>query len=85
VADALRGLAAVALGLNQARRATLLFAASQQLVDTYQLRQPKADRVEFEQNLAGARDQLGEAAFGVAWAEGRGMTLDEAVALALNT
>jgi tetratricopeptide (TPR) repeat protein len=42
------------------------------------------DRLEHDRTIAAARTALGEAAFHRAWAEGRVMTLEQAVAYALN-
>jgi hypothetical protein len=44
--------------------------------------QGRRDR--WEDDLASARATLGEEAFAAAWAEGRAMTLDEAIADALG-
>jgi DNA-binding NarL/FixJ family response regulator len=38
------------------------------------------DRASFERSVARARPQLGEQAFAVAWANGRGMTLEQVLA-----
>jgi len=43
-----------------------------------------ADQVEFDRTLAMVRAQLDEAAFNAAWAEGRKMTLEQAVEYALE-
>jgi hypothetical protein len=43
-----------------------------------------ADRVEYERNLATLRAALSEAAFAAAWAEGQAMTLERAIAYALE-
>jgi DNA-binding NarL/FixJ family response regulator len=43
-----------------------------------------SDRVDLDRNLAAARAQLDEAAWAKAWAEGRAMSLEEAIALALE-
>jgi hypothetical protein len=83
VAEALRGLATVALALHEPERAVRLYAASEQLCNTHNVRRRRADLAELEQNTAAARTQLGEAAFAAAWAAGQAQTLAEAVALAL--
>jgi hypothetical protein len=43
-----------------------------------------ANRIAHDQNVAIARTQLDEATFAAAWAEGRAMTLEQAVAYALG-
>lgn len=42
------------------------------------------DYVEYARDVATLRDQLGEEAFDAAWAEGRAMTLEQAIASALK-
>jgi non-specific serine/threonine protein kinase len=42
------------------------------------------DRIDFERNLAAVRSRLGEKAFQAAWADGRTITLEEAVEKALT-
>jgi hypothetical protein len=39
---------------------------------------------EYDRHTAAARDPLGDEAFQAAWAEGQGMSLDDAVAYALG-
>jgi hypothetical protein len=41
---------------------------------------PPLMRADYERSVAAARDQLGEKAFNAAWAEGRTMTPDQALA-----
>jgi hypothetical protein len=43
-----------------------------------------APRARFEQDSAAARESLGESVFAAARAEGRAMTLDQAIAYALD-
>jgi len=43
------------------------------------LRLEPADRADFGRNVASALASLGEEAFAAAWAQGKAMTLDEAV------
>jgi hypothetical protein len=43
------------------------------------------DHPRYTQDVAAARAQLDETAFDAAWAEGRAMTLDQAIAEALGT
>jgi hypothetical protein len=42
------------------------------------------DQVAYERAVVAAREMLGEEAFERAWEEGRGLSLEEAVALALG-
>jgi predicted ATPase/class 3 adenylate cyclase len=78
----LEEVAAVALGRDQAvLAAARLFGASQAIRETSGLAPSFPD--DHERNLAQARRQLGED-FAAAWSEGRTMTLEEAVAHALE-
>ena len=43
-----------------------------------------ADRADHDRDVAAVRAALGEAAFAAAWAEGRAMTMEQAIAEALN-
>ncbi len=43
-----------------------------------------ADRLEYERSVAAVRSTLSEEAFAAAWAEGRAMTLEQAIAYALE-
>jgi hypothetical protein len=45
---------------------------------------PPAERAEHHRSAAAVRTVLGEAAFTAAWAEGRAMSLDDAIAAALE-
>ena len=42
------------------------------------------EQVEYEENVADARASVGDKAFAIAWERGRAMSLEEAVAYALN-
>jgi tetratricopeptide (TPR) repeat protein len=80
----LEGLAAVAVAQAQFERAAHLFGALDELRVT--VGQPRApvERAEYERSVAAVRTALGEAAFAAAWAAGRAMPLEDAVALALE-
>jgi predicted ATPase len=78
----LAGLATVAAGSGDAVRATRLLgavAASKEGPPVI-----PAHRAEYERSVAAARKVLGEAAWETAWAEGRGMSLEDAVAYAIE-
>jgi hypothetical protein len=45
---------------------------------------PVASAEEFERTVSDARGALGEEAFAAAWAEGRAMSLEQAIAFALE-
>ncbi|MGZ9222732.1 MAG: tetratricopeptide repeat protein [Anaerolineales bacterium] len=82
--DFLTGFAAISTGMNQPERAAKLYGAAQALFETTDYRIPPFDRAEFDRRIQMARDQLGEAAFEALAAEGRAMTLEQAIAYALE-
>ncbi len=75
----LLGLAGVASAQGQAARAARLFGAAGG--DPPPI---PAHRHEWERNMAAVRAQLDEEAFAAAWAEGRAMALEQAIAYALR-
>jgi predicted ATPase/class 3 adenylate cyclase/DNA-binding CsgD family transcriptional regulator len=81
IALCLTGLAAVAAAEGQLKCTTrLLGAAEAQHANIYAVLDP-SDRAAYDRNVTTVRAQLGEAAFAAAWAEGRALTLDQALAL----
>jgi non-specific serine/threonine protein kinase len=80
----LEGLAGLAAAQGQAIRAARLFGAAQAVRDTFGARMPASERTEYEHNMAAARALLDDAAFNAAWAEGRAMTMEQAVEYALS-
>ncbi|MCD6032653.1 MAG: hypothetical protein K0S78_4835 [Thermomicrobiales bacterium] len=79
VARCLRGLAAVAAMSGQAERAAQLFAATEILSETFGFAVAHPERGLFEKAMALARARLGEAGFAAAWAQGRELSLVDAV------
>jgi non-specific serine/threonine protein kinase len=65
-------------------RAARLFGSAEALRESIGSPLPVAARVEHDRFAGGLLDRLGEAAFAAAWAEGRAMTLEQAVAYALQ-
>ena len=66
------------------KRAARLFGAMEAAHDLIRFVMAPIERAQREQDLAATRAELGEDAFTTAREEGRNMTLDEAVALALE-
>jgi predicted ATPase/DNA-binding SARP family transcriptional activator len=81
--ECLAELAGVALGQGQAARAARLFGATEALFGAISAPQPAAEQGRHERQLASIRAALGDEAFAAAWAAGRAMSLDEAIAEAL--
>jgi predicted ATPase/Tfp pilus assembly protein PilF len=85
VSYCLEGLAELAYERGQFGRAALLFGATLGLRRSIDLPQPgPGSPGSHEEQARATRDGLGEEAFAAAWAEGEAMTLEEAVAFALE-
>ena len=76
-------VAGIAVRSGRARQAAQLCAAAVAALDGIGARLETVDLDEFSRNQSLARDQLGKAAFDADWAEGRAMSLDQAIACAL--
>jgi hypothetical protein len=84
IANCLAGLAGILAILGQPHRAACLFGAAEALRDITGSQIQPADRPDYESNIAVTRAQLDLTTFEMAWAEGRAMTLDQAVEFALE-
>ena len=69
---------------GQLEQAARLGGASEALREANDIVIPPIDRAPYEGSVAAVRSQLDEATFAAAWAEGRAMTLEQAVAYALE-
>jgi predicted ATPase len=86
IAHCLVGVGGVASAVRQAERAARLLSAAETLLDSIGLSLaawPEV-RADFDHYVAVARAQLDEATFEAAWAAGRALTLEQAIAEALN-
>jgi len=79
VARCLEGLASVAGAVGQPERAARLWGAAEVLWEPVGWRPPAA-RATYDRSVAAARAQLDLAVFTAAWAEGRAMPLEQAIA-----
>jgi ATP/maltotriose-dependent transcriptional regulator MalT len=77
-------LAAVACAQEQPERAARLFGAAQALREAIGAPLPPTDQARYDHSVAAARARLREDAFAAAWAEGRAMAQEQAVAYALQ-
>jgi tetratricopeptide (TPR) repeat protein len=84
IAEVLEGLAAVDTSDAQPERAARLFGAAEALREAIGTPVPPADRGELERQVADARAALGDDRFAAAWAAGRVLTPEQAVALAFE-
>ena len=77
-------LGRVALGRGNPTRAATLFAAAKAQFDATGLAMDPDEGPEYEKGLAAIRGAQDDAPFEAAWAEGKKMTLDDAVTFALG-
>jgi hypothetical protein len=84
IASSLGALAAVAVAQGQAQLAARLFGSAETLYELLRLTLSPFERDIHERAVAVARSQLDEAMFATAWAEGKQMTLEQAIDYALT-
>jgi tetratricopeptide (TPR) repeat protein len=82
--DLLVSFAAIAAGMGKPERAARLYGAVQALFETTDYRIPPFDQAEFDRHIQIARSQLGGATFEEFMAEGYEMTMEQAIAYALE-
>lgn len=80
----LEGLADVARAQGHPQCAVTLLAAAQGLRETLGVRRAPCESTEYERELPNLRSELGEQAFGLTWAAGQQMPLEEAIEYALT-
>jgi predicted ATPase/DNA-binding SARP family transcriptional activator len=81
--DCLEGLAAAVGAQGQPQAAARLLGAADSLRVVIGTPVPIEAQADYDRSVAGARDALGEEAFAAAWAEGRAMSLEQAIRAAL--
>ncbi len=81
IAFYLKGLASVVAAQGELPWAARLWGAAEALRETMGTPIPPVYRIDYESSVTAARTQLGEKAFGAAWAEGRSMTPEQALAV----
>jgi predicted ATPase len=84
IAECLEGFAGLAVAQGKAMRSAHLFGAAYALRESVGGPVPSADRADYEGNVTAARGILGEEVFAAAWEAGQALSLDRAVALALD-
>ncbi len=82
--EGLEGFAAVASATGHYERAARLLGAADQLREILGWHPSPPDQVDYDECTASTRAALGNTAFSAAWAEGRGMTLEQAIEYALS-
>src|SRR6266568_6205067 len=85
IVEDLAGLAEVASLLGQPERAARLLGAVEALREVSGIRLSPLRRAEYDRTVEGIRAHLDQATFAQAWAQGRAMPLEQAIAYALET
>jgi predicted ATPase/DNA-binding SARP family transcriptional activator len=84
MAYSLEAFAEMVGSTGKAEQAAVLWGAAEALREKIGAPLPSDERQTNERSVAAAREALGDEAFTTAWATGRAMTLEEAIALALK-
>jgi tetratricopeptide (TPR) repeat protein len=84
VAESLAGFAAVATVLGEGAKAGRLFGAAAALWEVIGTPMWPAERADWERNMAAARGQVDDTTWQRVWAEGRAMSMEEAIKYALE-
>jgi uncharacterized protein HemY len=82
IANLLDAFARLATAQNRMERAARLFGAADALRVSINASVPPLERKDHEEGVVAARDALGEEAFAAAWAAGKAMALEQAIAYA---
>ncbi|MFQ5874043.1 MAG: tetratricopeptide repeat protein, partial [Dehalococcoidia bacterium] len=82
--ECLEGLAGLTCARGQPERAARLFGAAEALCEAIGAPLSPADRADYDRDVSTVHAGLDEEAFAAAWAEGRAMTLEQAIAYALR-
>ena len=69
---------------NAGQKAARLLGASEALLEKMGFGVQSSDLLEIERNVAATREQLDKVAFEAAWSDGRAMSLEQAIAFALE-
>ncbi len=82
--ECIEGLALIASAQGLSERAARLFGVAEAARETFGITMPRPERGDQEHFEKTAREGLGDEAFSAAWAEGRAMTLEQAIEYALK-
>ena len=85
VAACIAGLGGIASSSGKPEAAAKLLAAASALLESVGTSLDPADRMEYQRNLAAAMAQTDEAAWEAAWGEGHSMSMEQAIAYALES
>jgi tetratricopeptide (TPR) repeat protein len=84
ILTALEGAARLCVARGRARKAVPLWGAAEHLREEIGASLTPYDREQYERNVASAREAVEDVAFRNAWDDGRAMTIEEAIAAALD-
>ena len=84
IACSLEAIAALAYVQEQLRRALYLWGAAEAFREQYGTELPPSGRYRYDRQVTEARAALSEAAFASDWAQGRAMTLEQAIKCAMD-
>ena len=84
ILSSLESFAYLAGAAKRFEQTACLFGAGEALRQAIGFPRPSSDRSEYDNNVAACRSQLGEKEFEAAWAQGRAMSMEEAVEYALS-
>jgi hypothetical protein len=85
VAHQLECLAFIAKSLEQTEKATRLLGAAEALRQKIEIDMTPPEREEYEREVADLKANMDEKEFGSLWADGRSMTMDEAIEFAVDS
>ncbi|MFL7871259.1 MAG: adenylate/guanylate cyclase domain-containing protein [Anaerolineales bacterium] len=84
VAHQLECIAFISKALEQAEKALRLFGAAEALREQIEIDMTSQEREDYDKEVADIKMNMDEKEFASLWAEGRSMTMDEAIELALD-
>jgi hypothetical protein len=84
IADSLERLGRLSVAAGRGERAAVLLGSAEELRETVGTVIDPVDKPEHDEALAKVKADLSKAAFDAAWAKGRALSVDEAVAYALD-
>ena len=84
IASSLETFASLEVAAGQPERAARLWGVAQMLRETIGIPLPAGERAHIERDVRAAHAQIDESTFTKAWAEGRTLALEQAIAAALD-
>jgi non-specific serine/threonine protein kinase len=84
LAECVTGLACVLAAQGEAERAATLFGATERAFETLETAPPPHNRADSDLGVAAARASMDDGAFAASWSHGHTMSLEQAIAYALE-